>query len=168
MNAHRGVPEKNPGAANVGIAGKFFGGEDGLAERQIGIVGERLNERAIHTGLRPGIGEAGGSPDGNGAAVWSEEQGFGEALRVNVLEEAVEAIHEEKYGQAIAVLQCGGVGIVEEVGEGPLFDRTVTDVVHQKLPLIDAVEKLLLQGLRVEIAGDDARDRERFSERIGG
>ena len=44
-------------------------------------------------GLRRLFGKSGGSPDRDATAIGSEQDRFGEALRVDVVEEAVEAIH---------------------------------------------------------------------------
>ena len=54
---------------------------------------ELAEQRLVHGGLWRLIRESGRGPDGNAAAVWREDDGFREALRVDILEESVEAIH---------------------------------------------------------------------------
>ena len=92
------------------------------------------------------IGEAGGGPDCGGAAIGSEEKGVGERRGVDVLEEAVEAIHQEINGELIAVGEIGGGGVVEQVGEGPLLFGAVAGIVDEQRAGVESGENLLGDG----------------------
>src|SRR5208282_272339 len=59
------------------------------------------------------------------------------------MEEAVEAVHQQVDGQLVAVGERGDGRVVQEIGEGPLFDGAVTGVIDEKRAAVERGENLL-------------------------
>ena len=143
LEGHSGVAEEDPGAADVVIGDAGFGVEDGGAERRGRIALENLEQGLVHGGLRRLIGETGGSPDCGGAAVGSEEKSVGERSGVDILEETVEAIHQEIDGELIAIGEIGGGSVVEKIGERPLLFGAVAGIIDEERAGVERGENLL-------------------------
>ena len=121
MKFHGWIAEENPSAANVVVRSAGLCLKDQLAERFAGMSARVA--RVTRDSWWPAelVGEARRGPDSDSTAIGRQEQGLGEAICVNILEEAVEAIHQEINGETAAVGEGGGVGAVKEIGEGPLL-----------------------------------------------
>lgn len=143
LEGHGGIAKENPGAADVVIGDAGFGVEDGGAERRGRIVLENLEKSLVHGSLRRLIGEAGGSPDRGGAAVGSQEKGVGERGGVDILEETVEAIHQEIDGELITIGEIGDGRVVEKIGERPLLFGAVAGIIDEEGAGVERGENLL-------------------------
>ena len=117
MDFHGRITKEDPGAANVVVGGAGFGLQEEAAQRFVGMSGELNKEGLVHRGLRSLFSETRGGPHGDATTVRSKKHGFGEALAVNVLEKAIETIHEDVDREAAAIGERGGIITVKQVCE---------------------------------------------------
>jgi hypothetical protein len=140
VNVHGWIAEQNPSAANIVVGGAGFATQNEQAERVAGMSGKFRENALVHGGLRRLLGKTGRSPDGDGATILGKKERFGETIRVDILEEAVEAVHQEVDGQAPAVGECSGVIGIEEVDEGPLLFGAVALIIDKERAVIESGE----------------------------
>jgi len=58
-----------------------------------------LHDQFVENGLRRGLVQAARGQDGHSASVGGQHQRNGQRFFVNILEESIEAVHDEEYRQ---------------------------------------------------------------------
>src|SRR5262252_660901 len=97
----------------------------------------------VHGGLRRLFGESGGRPDRDTAAIGSEQDRLGEALCIDVVEEAVEAIHQQVDRETAAVVESLRIVVVEQIGEGPLLFGAMAVEIDEQCAVVERGENLV-------------------------
>src|SRR5580692_10726685 len=168
-DGHGWIAKEIPRAAHVGIQNARLGRDDCSANRLRWIRGQRAEQSLIHRRLRRRGGETGGSPNADRPSVRREQQRRRQALFVYILEESVQAVHDQEHRQAIAVGQRGGRRIVQQIRKGPLLFRAVTRVIHQQRAGVNPRNNFLRSRGRIQAVGENFRSgqRGRQSERGG-
>ena len=147
---HCRVAKEDPSAANIVVRYSGLRLHYRNGKWRGGTSLENLKHCLVHGSLGRLICESRRSPNGNSTAVRREKKAFRQARRVDILEEAVQAIHKQVDRQLIAVCERGARSIIEKISKRPLFDGSVARIVDQEWAAIERSENLLRDDVGIQ------------------